>query len=122
MALDPKTQAAYRLAAERLHHLSMRYVGAFAELAQGKEIAFLPDGTPGVSQMRDLIDLVLLCRAEVNGLTNLMHKAGIITEKDIAVEMTEQYEYYTKVKARQLGIGVTDVGITYDNPLYGKNN
>lgn len=120
--MKPETQARVAAAANRLHHLSMRYVGAFAEIAQGKEVAFLPTGTHGVRELRDLIDLLLFCRAEVNGMSNLLVRKGLITEEEFAEVMEEQYDYFTKVKARFLNVGVTDNGIVYDNPLYGKNN
>lgn len=49
-------RAEYDRAANRLHHLSMLYVGSFVELAQGKPVGMLPHNYPGLKDTRDLID------------------------------------------------------------------
>jgi hypothetical protein len=108
------SQEALRLASERLHHLSMRYVGALAEVVSGKAHGFLPTGWPGLKECRDFIDLILFTRAEINGLTNLLAKAGVVTVEQITKEFAEQYEWFAQEKAKFLGVGISDVGLVFD--------
>ena len=105
-------QMTIQQAAERLHHLSMRYVGALAEVGQGRVVGFLERG-PGTSEMRDLIDLILLTRAEINGLSKLLCDAGIFTPEKMVKEFAEQYQWLTKAKEDQLGVEVSDVGLVF---------
>ena len=49
----------FRDAAERLHHLSMRYAGAMQELISGKPVGLMPSNSPGLKEARDFIDLIL---------------------------------------------------------------
>lgn len=101
-------------AAYRLHHLSMRYAGAFVELLYGREIAFLPTGHPGLRETRDFIDLILLTRAELNGVSQLLVEAGLVSEARLAEIMTEQYEWLTAQKEHFLGVRSTDAGLVID--------
>jgi DNA-binding transcriptional ArsR family regulator len=102
-----------REAAERLHHLSMRYVGAFLELARGEEVALIPQGFPGVKEMRDLIDLILLTRAEINAHTALLLEAGVVTQEQVLREIREQYDWLTKEKEKFLGCEATAEGLKF---------
>lgn len=102
-----------RNAAQRLHHLSMRYVGAFAELAKGERQAFIPMGYPGLSEMRDIIDLVLICRAELNAMTAVLAKLHNSFLKHYTAQVAEEYENLVQVKAKQLGCEVTDLGLSF---------
>lgn len=74
-AVSPAVQQAAHDAANRLHHLSMRYGAAIAEIAQGRPLGLIPKGYPGLSDVRDLVDIALLVRAEVSGLTALLIEA-----------------------------------------------
>ena len=105
----------YREAAERLHHLSMRYAGAWVEVAKGEKVGLLPKDYPGLKEMRDLIDLILLTRAEINGLTELLVKKGLTTTEELQKIFGTEYEWLTKQKAQQLGVEVTDAGLKYTN-------
>ena len=116
MSEPSKEQAtAYTLAAKRLHHLSMRYSGAIVELAKGEPVGMLPQNLPGLRQARDLIDLILLTRAEINGLSRLLIEAKIITNEQATVVFTDEYEWLAKNKAQWLGVGLTDEGIVISN-------
>lgn len=106
---------AYERAANRLHHLSMRYVGALQEVACGQKVGLIGKNHPGNKEMRDLVDLILLTRAEINGLTQILVNAKLITLEAFEKLMTEQYEYLTDVKAKQLGVEVSDVGLVFKN-------
>lgn len=115
---DPKgasrdNQAAMRKAADKLHHLSMRYVGAFAEIALGRKVGLLPKGTPGLSEMRDLIDLILLTRAEINAFTALLVRKGVFTVDEFTRQCKHEYEWLTEQKAHYLGVEVTDAGLVF---------
>jgi hypothetical protein len=105
-----------REAANRLHHLSMRYVGAFAEIAKGEPVGLLPQGAPGLKEMRDLIDLVLLTRAEISGLSKILIEAKITTVERLTEVMAEEYEYLAIVKANQLGVEIFDGGLKFKKP------
>lgn len=105
----------HREAAERLHHLSMRYVGALHEVAKGEKVGLIAQDHPGSREMRDLIDLILLTRAEINGITEILVKKGICTVDEIKNTFTAEYEWLTKAKAQQLGVVVTDVGLSFTN-------
>jgi|SRR5581483_8615792 len=98
-------------ALKRLHHLSMRYAGALFELAAGKRLGMLPFGHPGLHESRDLIDLVLFARAEINGLTKILVEAKLVTEERVAEIMEREYEWLAQEKARQLGVGISDEGL-----------
>lgn len=102
-----------RDAAGRLHHIGMRYVGAIAEVARGRTFGFLPAGDPGVHECRDLIDLMLLTRAEINGLSKLLVDAKVITPSQLEHEFTEQYNWFAEVKAKQFGVEVFDGGLRF---------
>lgn len=99
--------------ANKLHHLGMIYVGAVAEVAQGKVVGVLPADNPGVHNIRDLIDLVLFARAEINGLTNLLVRRNIVNEEQLNREFAEQYRYLAQTKAKQFGVGVNDLGLVF---------
>ena len=100
-------------AANRLHHLSMRYGGALAELAGGKALGMLPRDWPGLHEARDLIDLVLLCRAEINALTKCLCDAGALDPERYTRQAAEEYEWLCQQKARWLGVEVDDAGLVY---------
>lgn len=123
-------------AANRLHHLSMRYAGALVELLKGEKIAFLPDKHPGLREARDLIDLILLTRAEINALTQALHETGLLVTDGQAADVagvaakpitlqrwndivTENYKWFTEQKARFLNVGVSDDGIVIYGPQKG---
>lgn len=112
---------AYNKAANRLHHLSMRYAGAMMELVSGKKVGLIPANAPGFREARDFIDLILLTRAEINGLSNLLVKKGILTTEEITKEFTEQYDWLTKQKAHQLQVEVTDYGLVFSTDPSKKN-
>lgn len=108
-----ETQSAARKAGERLHHLSMIYGAAILELAQGKEVGMVPTGYPGLKKMRDLADLILLTRAEINGLTNLLIEAGVLDLDKVSRTFAEEYEWLTQQKAKQFGVGVSEHGLVF---------
>ena len=103
-------------AANRLHHLSMRYAGAILELASGEKIGFIAQGTPGLHETRDLIDLLLFTRAEINGLIKIMIEATLITRERLTEIMTEEYDYVATTKAKHLGVEVTEDGLVFKKP------
>lgn len=104
----------YRKAANRLHHLSMRYAAAFLEMATGKRQGMIPQGYPGLSEFRDIVDLVLYVRAEMNGHTRILVEAGLITAEKAKKIMTEEYEFLAQAKAKQFGIGISDMGLVFN--------
>lgn len=110
--ITPEIQAAVSRAANRLHHLSMRYVGGLMEVAKGSPVGFIPAGYPGMKEMRDLIDLILYCRAEQNALTKCLCDAGLLQPGDIAEQVAKEYEWLAQAKAKFLGVEVDDHGIT----------
>lgn len=110
---EAEEENAYRLAAERLHHLSMRYVGSIMEVGQGAivPIGLIPQGNVGVKECRDLIDLVLLTRAEINALTTLLVQHKVFKVKEFARQCAEEYEWLAQQKAKQFNVEITDVGL-----------
>ena len=106
-------QEKLNIAHQRLHHLSMRYFGAFVECGQGKPIGMVPLSWPGRKEIRDLVDLVLLTRAEISGLSRILVDAGIVTPARLTAIMTEEYEFITKAKEKQLAVKVTDHGLEF---------
>lgn len=107
------TEKEMNAALNRLHHLSMRYAGAFAELVQGKPVGMLPNNYPGLKEFRDLADLILFTRAEISGLTMLLVAKGVFTKEEFVSQMAEEYDFLAKAKAQQFGIGVNDAGLVY---------
>lgn len=105
---------AVKKAANRLHHISFFYAGAMYELVHGKQVAFVKDGTPGLSTTRDLVDLILFCRAEINGMTKLLIDKGIITQEEYHERVAEEYEYFAQAKARHFGASESsDAGLVF---------
>jgi len=118
---------AFSKAANRLHHLSMRYAGAFVELLKGEPTWGLPHGHPGLKETRDFIDLILFTRAEINAIGKILEETGVITTVNlpagthisirpismarVAEIIQSEYEWLTKVKAQFLNVGVSDEGI-----------
>lgn len=105
---------ACKLAANRLHHLSMVYVGALIEVVSGEPVGVVPDTRPGLAQMRDLIDLLLYTRAEISGLSRLLVDNGVFTTQQYQEQMAEEYNWFANVKAKQFGCTVTDVGLSWN--------
>lgn len=112
MSLE-ETQAKARHAAQRLHHLSMRYSGAFVELLKGDNVGFLPTGHPGLHEVRDFIDLILYTRAEINALIRLLIESGVLDLEKVQNKFAEEYEYFAQEKAKMLGVEVTDYGLVF---------
>ena len=100
-----------QLAAERLHHLSMRYSGSLIELLARQPVGIIPYGHPGLREARDLIDLILLTRAEINGLTKALVDAGVIKPESLREIFAEEYEWLAQQKAAFLNVGLSDDGI-----------
>jgi len=98
-------------AANRLHHLSMRYVGAMIEAATGESVVLIPSGHPGLRECRDLIDLILLCRAEINALSKLLLDKGVCSADEMFPTMTAEYDWLREQKEQFLGVGTTDAGL-----------
>jgi hypothetical protein len=101
----------YALAANRLHHLSMRYSGALMELVSGQPVGLVPRDHPGLREARDLIDLALLCRAEINGLVKMLAAAKLIDAAAVEQVMADEYEWLAREKAKFLNVGISDEGI-----------
>jgi hypothetical protein len=116
--MNPKLQQDYEAAANRLHHLSMVYAGAMVELATGKPQQMIPSTYPGLRRTRDYLDLILLCRAEINAFTALAIKKGLFTEDELTIQCIDEYNYITECKEQLFDIKVTDYGIqlTPKNP------
>lgn len=108
------TEQIARDAANRLHHIGMRYVGALAEVARGSKVGLLPATDPGVHEMRDLIDLLLLTRAEINALSKLLVEAKVFTAEQLVKEYAEQYDWLADTKAKQFGVKIIDGGLVFD--------
>ncbi len=81
-----------RAAANRLHHITMRYAGAYVELATNNPIAFLPSNHPGLHEVRDLASLVLITRAEINALTHTLIDAGLIDADTFVRRQAAEYD------------------------------
>jgi hypothetical protein len=113
--MSPEEQMRVRFdkAANNLHHLSMRYVGALHEVAMGKQVGFVDRAHPGSKEMRDLIDLILFVRAELNGISRILIENKICTEYEITRVFAEEFEHFTKVKAQQLNVVVSDMGLVF---------
>lgn len=117
MALDPANPAA-----SRLNHLGLVYAGALAELGHGHRIAFLPNNHPGLPIVRDLIQLALLQRAEINGLTKLLLDNGLATADELRQTFEDEYTWLAEGKAKELGrklgveIMITDEGLQLRRP------
>jgi hypothetical protein len=106
----------YNQAANRLHHLSMRYVGAVFEVASGTPVSLLPSNHPGIREMRDLIDCVLLSRAEINGFTRILVEAKLLTIERAEQIFAEEYQWLEEQKAKFLGVEVSDAGLVIKRP------
>jgi hypothetical protein len=112
--VSEQIQKKMRDAANRLHHLSMRYSGSLMELQTGKPVGLIPQGHPGLKEVRDLIDLILIARAEINALSAILIKNKVTTPDELTRQITVEYDYICKVKAEQLGVGVSDDGLVFD--------
>lgn len=74
-------------------------------------LSLLARATPGLKEVRDLVDAVLLTRAEINALTALLLRAQVFTPTAFALQAAEEYEHLTQAKAGFLGVEVTDAGL-----------
>lgn len=99
--------------AQNLHHISIIYAGAVMELATGKEQGLIASDAPGVKKVRDLVDIVLLTRAENNALVSMLVKKGVFTSREFTDEVGEQYKWFTDVKAKQFNVQVRDYGLVF---------
>lgn len=98
-------------AAKRLTHLSMRYAGALMDLVSPSPPRLILDGHPGLRETRDFINLILLTRAEINALTKLIIEAKLATPERLTEVMAEEYDWFTREKAKFLNVGVSDEGL-----------
>lgn len=110
----PATVAACQLAAKKLCHLSMRYVGAMLEAVTGKPVGMLPHKHPGLHETRDLINLIMLCRAELNAIGKVLIEQNVVSHERLTQLFTEEYKWFAGQKAEMLGVEVTDVGLNID--------
>lgn len=106
---------------QNICHLSMRYVGAFYEACTGKPVGLIPQNHPGNKETRDLINLILICRAEINALAKLCYDKGVFTNEEHINQLTDDLQYLTKEKAQFLGVEVTDYGLVFTNSPETKN-
>lgn len=103
--------------ASRLNHLGTFYAGAIAELGRGHPITLLQDGVPGLDLVRDLVQLVLFQRAELNALTKALSEAGHLDPKAFGQQCEDDYEWLANAKADHIGqvlgldIKITDRGV-----------
>jgi hypothetical protein len=109
-------QAEMQAQANRLHHLSMLYVGAIAELAEGRALGMIPQNRPGLKTTRDILDLMLFIRAEMNGLTRILMEANIVTQDRLLAVFAEEYRIEADAKAAQFGCESTAAGLKYTKP------
>lgn len=104
--------------ASHLNHIGQIYAGALAELGQGRRLPMIPQDHPGLPIVRDLLQLVLFQRAEINGLTKLLLEKGVATSDEVNQVFQDEYEWLAGAKADQLGkqlglhIAVTDYGLS----------
>jgi hypothetical protein len=104
--------AAASKAAANLCHLSMVYVGSFIECITGKKIVGLPQSHPGLHEMRDLINLLLITRAEINAITKVLLDKKIVTDEEFTKIMTDEYIWFGNEKARSLKVKIEDYGLS----------
>jgi hypothetical protein len=100
-------------AANRLHHLSMAYVGSLIELVRGEKMAMIPAAYPGLRSCRDFLDLILLCRAEVNALVHILINNQVMSHETFLRVVAENYDHMAQVKCQQFGCTVTDYGLMF---------
>lgn len=99
----------YERAFNRLHHLSMLYAMAFLDQQEMAD--------PGQRLMaRDILDCVLICRAEINGITKILTDLKIVSPEEIKRVMTEQYQWLAGEKAKIYNVTIMDDGIIINKP------
>lgn len=112
---EPSAALIARLQAEsnRLHHLSMVYAGDFAQLpwAEGAATGIVPYGTPGLKGVRDIADIALLVRVEVNALVNMLVRKGVFTSEEWVRECIEQTQWFTAQKEQKFNVKSTAEGL-----------
>lgn len=103
--------------ASRLNHLGPLYVGALAELGQGRPVGILPHDAPGVALTRDLIQLILFQRAETKALVKLLSDLDLLDLEEYSQQCQDEYEWLAQGKAQDIGkrlgldIQITDTGL-----------
>jgi hypothetical protein len=118
-------QAKMKGAADRLHHISMIYGAAIVEVAKGEKVGALPVTYPGLHAFRDLCDLILFTRAEINAISKVLIDVRLVSAERLTRTMTEEYEWLANTKALHFGVTVTDVGLdaeVKDKPFVARDD
>lgn len=108
------TNEQFKAQADRLHHFSMIYCGAIYELAAGKQILGLPIGHPGLKEVRDVLDLILFLRAEINAMSKILLEAKLITPERFQEIMGEEYKWLADQKELFFKVKSTPWGLEYN--------
>lgn len=118
MAIDPQHPGL-----SRLNHVGIVYVGAVAELGRGCPLSFIPDNAPGLRPVRDLVQMVLILRAENNALLKVLYDKGLLDEKDMATftqQVNDEADWLADRKAEQMSdvlgvrLKVKDYGMEFE--------
>lgn len=98
--------------ANRLAKYRSVYAGALAELGSGRPIGLLPKDWPGIMLVRDLIEKVLLTRAEINGLSKIVVEAKLVTQERFDQIMAEEYAWLADAHEKLTGYKAHEAGLT----------
>lgn len=98
--------------ANRLAKYRSVYAGSLAELGQGRQLGLLPRDHPGIVLTRDLIEKVLLARAELNAFSRILVEKNVITQAEVEVIMADEYAYLADAHEKITGYKATADGLT----------
>lgn len=111
---SPALVARLRSESNRLHHISMIHAGDFASLpwAPGAAQGMVPYGAPGLKGVRDVADIALVLRAEMNALVALLIRKGVFSQEEWVRQCIEDTMWLTEAKEKQFNVRATETGLT----------
>lgn len=98
--------------ANRLAKYRSVYAGALAELGKGQPLGLLPRDYPGLPLVRDLVEKILLARAELNGLCKLLVDKGVFTQAELEATLRDEYAWLADAHEASTGWKATQDGLT----------
>jgi hypothetical protein len=96
----------------------MNRIVKWRSILAGWQLGTRPKTDGACRAVRDHRELSMLTRVDVNAITNLLLKKGLITEKELLEQTLVEAEAYEKgLQARFPGLKATDEGMSLQMPL-----
>lgn len=102
-------------------HRALNRLAKWRSVLAGWQLGTRPKGDPECDAVRDLRELQLLMRAELNALTGLLVEKGIFTTEEWDAALAKEADLLSEEYAQRFpGFRATDVGLEMDLKVAGE--